>query len=419
MSSLLALVRDNRNYRWLLSALAVSLFGDWFGLIAVFTLLDTHGISSATVLGWVIVIRQLPIVLASPLAGVVADRLNRRNILILSDAARFVLTLLLLSPWAASVGFVYLILILMAIASAFFEPARQALTPDLVDREHLGTAAALGSIMWSVMIVVGSAIGGLVTEQYGWRAALLVDAATFVISAALTLRIVLPRSSPQTSQQPALESRSLSEFLALLRTDHRLRTLVTFKGWYGIGGAIFMLLPLFGQQVYRLGQSGALGISLLYVSRGLGALTGPLVARAWARGDPHRIRRCLTYAYPLLIVSYTLLGLTTGYSMVVLLVFFTHAGASVLYVFSSLLLQLSTDATMRGRAFGVDFALFTLTNSLSTVIFGYLIDAHLLTPHSAALTVGLMWILPFGLWLFRQRVFADPGCEIRDAPGPP
>jgi len=408
VSSLLALLRDNRNYRWLISALAVSLFGDWFGLIAVFTLLDTHGISSASVLGWVIVIRQLPIVLAAPLAGVVADRMNRRNILILSDLARFALTLLLLTPWASSVNFVYLVLVLMAIASAFFEPARQALTPDLMEREHLTTAAALGSIMWSIMIVLGSAVGGLVTEMFGWQAALVVDAATFLLSAAMTVRIHLPATSPHASQEQNQDSRSLGEFLAIVRADPQLRALITFKGWYGIGGAIFMLLPLFGQQVYRIGGNGALGISLLYVSRGLGALVGPLVARAWARGDPTRIRHCLTCAYPLLIAAYTLLGCSGSYEAVVTLVFFTHAAASILYVFSTLLLQLSTDGAMRGRAFGLDFALFTLTNSVSTILFGYLIDAHILNPHSAAVTVGLMWVLPFCLWLYRQRCFSRP-----------
>ncbi len=204
------LVRDNANFRNLWFGQIVSLLGDWFNLIASATLIAVLTGSGAAV-GGLFVVRMIAPFLVSPFAGVLADRMNRKHLLIATDLVRGVVVLgffLVREP-----GDVWLLYALTAVQlgiSGFFFPTRNALLPDLVDRADLGAANALSSATWSVMLALGTALGGFVAGGFGVAVAFAVDALTFFVSALIIVRIVYtptrPRGGPRPKSQRIRES---------------------------------------------------------------------------------------------------------------------------------------------------------------------------------------------------------------------
>ena len=170
------LIRGNANFRMLYLARLVSLFGDWFNLLAALALLRAIGADSAGAFGGVLILKMLPSALLAPVAGVVADRVSRRSLMIVADVVRAVIVAGMLSVlWYPEPMVVYVLLGLQSAVSVFFEPARSAMLPDIVSPEELTAANALGAATWSTMLALGSAIGGVFTATVGWHAGRALD----------------------------------------------------------------------------------------------------------------------------------------------------------------------------------------------------------------------------------------------------
>jgi MFS family permease len=172
MNVYLSLIRRRPQYRFLWFAQVVSLLGDWFNVIATVTIVAryTDSVQSVSLL---FLARGLPPFLFGPLAGVVADRFNRKTILIVSDVLRFFIVLgLLLVTSADRLWLVYVLTMLQFMVSAFFEPARAAILPSLVEGDELLTANTLSSATWSAVLAFGAAIGAFTADAFGVRAAL-------------------------------------------------------------------------------------------------------------------------------------------------------------------------------------------------------------------------------------------------------
>src|SRR5256885_8851884 len=178
-------VRRTAGFRRLYAANAVSQVGDWLNVVALLSLLlDLTGKGEAVAL--VYLTRFVPFFLLGPPAGVLADRISRRAILVTCDVLRAALVLCLLfvrSP--DQVWIVYLVMTAHAIASAFLEPAQAATLPSLVSREELVFASALENSLWSIAVAVGSAAGGVILALVGRCTAFVCDAASFLASALL------------------------------------------------------------------------------------------------------------------------------------------------------------------------------------------------------------------------------------------
>jgi MFS family permease len=185
----LTILRGNPNYRLLWSGEVVSLFGDWFNLIASAALISNLTQSGLAV-GGLFVVRMLAPFLISPIAGVAADRFNRKHLLVAADLARALVVLgFLFVREPHQVWALYALTAVQLGISGFFFPSRNALLPDIVNRAELGGANALSSATWSVMLALGAAIGGLVAGQWGIYPAFVIDSATFLVSALLIVRI--------------------------------------------------------------------------------------------------------------------------------------------------------------------------------------------------------------------------------------
>jgi hypothetical protein len=388
-----ALLRDNRPFRRLWYGQLASQLGDWFDTIALYTLVLRLGGSGADI-GLVLVCQALPSALVGPWAGVLADRLPRRAVLIAADLGRAVLVLLFVTVRDADqLWLVYAVSFAKFTLSAFFEPAREALVPDVVPRHHLVTANAISGLTWSTMLAGGAALGGLVVAGLGTDLAFVLDSVSFFLSAAFTWTVRVheshlagpPRAHPLDELREALA-------YVLARRDVTLYALS--KALWSIGGgAVLVLLPLFGRNVFPLGEEGALSMGLLYMARGVGASIGPVLAHRLGGGSLRALRRWLGPGFLLMAAGYLLFGSAGVLPLALAAVAVAHFGGSTQWVFSTALLQLSVPNRLQGRVFAVELTLYTLVFCISSYATGRA-AATGWSPQALAVAAGLLFVVP-------------------------
>jgi len=275
MREYLSFLRLRPAFRSLWLAQVISLTGDWFNTIASVIIVSRYTASGLAV-GSLFLARALPPFLLSPVAGVVADRFDRRKVLILSDVLRAgVVSCFLLINGPEDLWLLYVLTVLQFSVSAFFEPARAALVPALVESDELLTANTLSSITWSAMLTLGGAIGGLTASLFGVQVSLVVDALTFLASAAFLLTIQRPF---QANPVPSLESgwQNFVDGMNYVRKDLDVG-LVTLVKALGQVGSFDIIAALYASHVFRQGQEGATTLGLMFTAFGVGAVLGPLI----------------------------------------------------------------------------------------------------------------------------------------------
>ena len=212
-----SLLRRNRDFRLAYVSSAISLGGDWFLLVALFGLvLDLT--DSALAVAFLLAAQDLTYFAVSPFTGVLADRMDRKRLMVISDVARAVLCLGFLAiQTEALIWIAYPLLAVMACFMALFEPASAAALPNLVDRDDLRTASALSGSLWGTMLVVGAAVGGVITAVLGRDFAIVFDSLSFAGSALLILRITRSFQESRGAQKPEPLGRAAKETLAYAR----------------------------------------------------------------------------------------------------------------------------------------------------------------------------------------------------------
>lgn len=417
MNPYFAVVRNNRNFRMLFIGQTISQLGDWFNSVAVLALLlDLTG--SATAVAWMMIVQFLPVAFVGPVAGVVVDRVDRRRLMIATDIMRGVLILgLLLVRDREHVWIAYVVMSLTVAAAAFFEPARTATIPSLTTAEELMPANALASAMWSAMLAIGASLGGLVTAVAGRNTAFLINAASFFVSAYFIRQTrydsTPPASPPMTGLLALTGIPDLLEGLRYMRARAHVAALMFVKAGWGLAGGVLLLLTVMGQRVFPVGGSTAAGIGVLYGARGVGAAIGPIALR-WILGQkPKTLRRTIGPAYFVVGVFYVMLAWAPTLPLAALAVMLAHFGGAILWVFSTVLLQIEVPDRFRGRVFAVELALVTLASSVSSYWTGYELDRGGWSPRTMSFALGLMFCVPGTLWLLIESRWKEaPTAEM-------
>jgi MFS family permease len=348
----------SRNFRLLWSGQFVSFAGTQMQHAAVLwhvSLLAPPG-RKALALGIVGLVRILPIIVFSMVSGVVADALDRRRLMLVTQvtmgafsAAMAVLTF----SGAVSLWHVYLLAALGSAASAFDQPARQSLIPSLVPREDLANAISLNMIMVQMAAVGGPSLAGLVIAGLGIGWAYAFDALSF---GAAILSLVLMRDVPQTlpAQRAEISLAAALEGLRFVFSSALIRSTMLLDFFATFFSSAIALLPIFAQDVLHV---GARGYGWLYGAPAVGAVSASavmvrIVDRVERRGW-------------LLIAAVMCYGLATvgfGMSRSFWLTFFCLAmiGASdtVSTVLRNVIRQLATPDRLRGRMTSVNMIFF-------------------------------------------------------------
>ena len=407
----LELLRTNKDFRQLWLGQVVSQMGDWFNTIALYTIiLNLTG--SGRDIGLLMVARFLPSFVFGQLSGVLADRFSRRSIMIVSDLLRALVVLgFLLVRRADQLWILYVLTVAQLALSTFFEPAKTAAIPSIVSDRELVTANALSSVTWSVMLTLGAAVGGIITGWFGTDAAFILDALTYLLSAALILSIRLPSRPPRPKQKLTI-SRILGfsetvEGARYVKERTRVLALLLVKPAWGLGGGIITLLAIFGEKIFPVGGSPATGIGVLFAARGIGTAIGPIVARRIAGEGDARMQNTIGIAFLIGGLFYMAFGAATNFIFALVVLGIAHCGGSILWVFSTVLLQRGVEDQFRGRVFAAELALLTLTMALSNYATGEMLDRFAMSPRIIAIAMGALFIIPGVVWFLTH----DGGTE--------
>lgn len=386
-----SLLRSNRDFRSLYLASLISLGGDWFLIVALFGLvLELTGQAIAVAL--TIAVQDLTYFVASPFAGILADRLDRRRLMVAADLARAGLVLgFLFVRTEEAVALLYLLLAGIAVFSAVFEPAATAAMPNLVEDRDLSTANALSGSAWGTMLAVGAGLGGIVSAALGRDTAIVIDSVSFVISAFLILRIRTSFSETRTEREHASIREDTVETVRYAKKDHRVLALLGVKFGWGMAGGVLVVIPLLAHETF---DAGDVGLGLLMAARGVGALVGPFAGRAMLGPQDRRMFLAISVSLATFGVGYVMVGLAPTLLVVAPLVTFAHLGGGATWTLSGYGLQRIVPDRIRGRIFAVDGMLVTLTFGISSILTGVLADAFE-APRAAAIMGGiaLVWAL--------------------------
>lgn len=409
LSSYLYLLRNNSNYRRFWLSGVISQAGDWFNYIGIFVLL-TRLTGSGEAVSWFLIAKFIPTTILGPAAGVIADRFNRKVILVCCDLLRVLVVLCyLLVQEADQVYLIFLLALLQESLWSFWHPARQAVLPDICTREELNIANGLAGASWSVMLALGAAAGGFVSAVFGWHTAVLVDSLSFLVSASIMMTVVVStlarRKKRSFSLARMIGLHDLIDGIRYVRKHGEVAALLMVKSGWAMSGGILVLLTVFGEQVFSDGGRGGMS-GVLYSMRGIGAAVGPLLAwRIFGEGlQP--MRRAIGAAFFISSLAYLLFSMSPNIVVAGVCVFIGHIGGSIQWVFSTTLLHRLVDHRFRGRVFAAEMALLTLVLSLSTWLTGVALDKGV-DPRTIVVWLALLFLLPGSTWLLYLFRFAE------------
>ncbi len=401
------LLRRNRSFRQLWLGQVVSQMGDWFNTIALYTIILKLTGSGRDV-GLLLVARFLPSFLFGPISGVIADRFSRQRIMIVSDLLRAVVVLgFLFVRRPDQLWIIYVLTVFQLGLSTFFEPAKTAAIPSIVEDRELVAANAISSVTWSAMLTIGAAIGGFITGWFGTDVAFILDAATYLLSAALIASIRVPKRKKRERQKLSL-GRLLGitetiDGIRYVKDRPRVLALLLVKPAWGLGGGILTLLAVFGERIFPVGKDAAGGIGVLFAARGIGTAVGPIVARRIAGEANRRMQAFIGIAFLIGGIFYIAFGTATSFVFALVVLGLAHCGGSILWVFSTVILQREVEDNFRGRVFAAELALLTLTMAASNYITGELLDRFQISPRKVTVGIGFLFIIPGVTWFLTQR----------------
>jgi MFS family permease len=407
------LLRHNRNFRRLWMAQIVSEVGDWFYTLSIYTLLlQLTGHAGSVALA--LVLQVLPQTFVGPTAGVVNDRLRRKHVMIAADIVRFVVVLAMLFVRSRSmVWLVYPLLLAETTMAAFFEPARSSVIPNIAAEDEVLVANTLSSATWSVNLLIGASVGGVVAALFGRDTVFILNALSFLTSAFLISGMRF--AEPHAESAAPLRARDLVDYSPVLegiryiRSHPTLLPAVFAKAGELMVGPSWVIFTVMGAREFAVHGRGIdaaggamLGMSILLGGRGLGAMVGPLVAARWAGRSDHRLRLGILYGYLTIALGYGVLGASRSVWMAAACAMLAHMGGSTVWVFSTTLLQFHTEDRFRGRVFSADLGLASLTFAATAYLCGRLLDVGI-SPRTLATSTGVLMLVPAAILAFALR----------------
>ena len=382
----------------------VSEVGDWFYTLSIYTLLlQLTGHAGSVALA--LMLQVLPQTFVGPTAGVVNDRLKRKHVMIAADIIRCVVVLAMLFVRSRStVWLVYPLLLAETTMAAFFEPARSAVIPNITAEGEVLVANTLSSATWSVNLLIGASVGGVVAAFFGRDTVFVLNALSFLMSALLIggMRFAEPHADAAAPLRPRdlVDFSLVLEGIRYIRNHRTLLPAVFAKAGELMVGPSWVIFTVMGAREFAVHGHGInaaggamLGMSILLAGRGLGAMVGPLVAARWAGESDHRLRLGILFGYLIIACGYGVLGASRSVWMAAACAMLAHMGGSTVWVFSTTLLQLHTEDRFRGRVFAADLGLGSLTFAVTAYLAGRFLDAGI-SARTVATGTGLLMLVP-------------------------
>ncbi|HEY0004249.1 MAG TPA: MFS transporter [Pyrinomonadaceae bacterium] len=406
------LLRDNRSFRRLLSGQVVSELGNWFNFIAVLGLVRTVSLGAPEATAVLIVLRLAPFALFAPIAGAFADRWSRRALMIGSDLARAVFALgFLLVRGPEDIWIAYVCTAISTLLAAFFEAAKNASMPNITGGQGLLAGNALMFSTRFLLMSLGAALGGAASARFGYEAAFIINALSFLVSAYSIWLIPehAMREADDEAKAGPVEGRGRVRVWSDMREawayimEHRVVAALLGLNilWATGGGALNLIYDRLGGVVFaeRGGLKGDAGVAALYTAAGAGLFVGMLLARrAGAHVELHGKTApfigWMIFAHGLLLA---LAGLMPTLWLVGLMFFLSRVVIGIEFAIQDTLLMRLLPDNLRGRVITTDRAAEISVMSMTTVFYGWML--HSITPQTLTIISGLLSASPGIIWL--------------------
>ena len=377
-------VLKQRNFFLLWLGQLISIIGDWVLVIALpFYTYNLTG--SALASGGMFIVSTLPRLLLGSVAGVFVDRWDRKRTMIAADFLRVLLTLMLFLVRSRDLlWLIYASAFLESVVSQFFNPAKSAVIPMLVDKKDLLTANSLNGLSDALTRLVGSALGGMLLTWLGFSFVVFFDAATFLVSALMIMLVVIPRhpvehAAPGTTAASTKMADIWRDWIAGLKLVKRERLLLALFIVMGVallgdGMVTVLIVPL----VKNLMGGEAQLLGWLMAAEGIGGLLGGLLVGQFGKRIPPRLLSTVAlvsaglviialFTFPHSFLVYPLLG-------------FVGLTATAWFTSAETLLQMGVSDQFRGRIFGTLGTTMALAGLIGMAFAGTMADRVGLVP---------------------------------------
>ncbi|MCH1527966.1 MAG: MFS transporter [Candidatus Poseidoniaceae archaeon] len=383
------LLKTNKKFRTFWFAAVISMMGEWFNTIALFTLILKYSGSEA-MLGLLFTIRMLGFAVLQPITGLLSDRWSRKWIMVVSNLLQVGLALcFLLVDGPEDMWWLIGLSGLMMVLHGAYMTAERAALPNIVSKEELATANALDAATWSTALATGAFLGGLVVSEYGVNVAFIIDSLTFLLGALILLPLRVPQNVSNDMKGPILSTAftNIKAGFSRLIGEPRLKRIVFAKTTWNLagGGLAAVFLVLAGSRMSP-GEMAA-GIGLFFMARGIGTGIGPIIARKYLV-DKNKWPALVGILVSVSGFFYLLIGITLfeNLYLTIGLVIIAHSASGANWVLSTILTQQWVEDEVRGRVFSIDMLLMSISFSLSTFSAGWLLDNT-----DLSLKLGMIW----------------------------
>ncbi len=383
----------HRNFRLFLSGQLISLVGTWMQQVAQSWLIYRMT-GSAFLLGLVGFVGQAPALFFGPIGGHVADRYDRRRVIVITQSLSMLLAFVLAALTLTGVIREWHIIVLAAclgIVNAFDMPVRQAFLVQMVDREDLMNAIALNSSMFNGARIIGPAIAGLTVAAIGEGWCFLANGVSYIAVITGLLMMSVPRLAPQSISTSPLAN--IAEGFRYVKDTRPIRALLLLLALVSFAGMPYtVLMPVFAENILH---AGARGLGILMGASGVGALIGSvmLAMRSSVRG----LGRWVAWASAAFGASAVAFAMSKSYPLSVLLLVPVGISMMVQMASSNTLIQSMVKEELRGRVMAVYSMTFVGIGPFGALLAG-----------SLAGRIGAPWTVALGgiLTLIGAATFA-------------
>lgn len=339
----------HRGFRLLWIATVLSSTARWADMVVVGWL--TLELTDSALMVGIVAASKMAGYLTAPFMGVVADRMNRRVLLVIAAGVNLAVSALMLVLFVSgslALGHIIALALVSSLTWALDNPTRQAFVPDLVDREHLTNAIALNAVATEITVVVGPALGGILIPALGMGGAYALIAAIYLLD--LVVLLMLNDVKHVVSDVPESPVRSLIGGLRYVWGNQTVLVLLVIACLLNLLAAPYRyaFLPVFSRYIL---DAGPTGYGMLTAMAGLGAL----VAGLWvvSLGNFGRKGRMLAWNAVAWPVSLLLFAVSTSYSVSLALVFVAGLTQAIVWTVIATLILSHTTQPMRGRVMGL------------------------------------------------------------------
>lgn len=410
-------VMQYRDFRLLWTGQLISIIGSQMRIVAVdwqvYHIATAQGIAPALALGFIGLMRLIPMTISALFAGVVADRYERRYVIAVTSIIALLASVVLAVAGSLAdpaLWLVYAMVVVTAISGAFEMPARQALIPSLVPPDRLTQAMSAGIVSWQLGTVLGPSIAGILIASLGVVPLYWIDAASYlaVVYAALQMKTV---SKPAASRAPVRLADAFEGLRFVFKSKIIASTMVLdfFATFFG---AATTLMPIFANDILGV---GAQGYGFMRAAPAVGAFVAALFLTS------RKIRR----QGPVLLVAVAVFGLATAifgastwYPLTLVALAITGTADTVSMVIRGTLRQLLTPDELRGRMTAVNMVFVAGGPQLGEFVVG--LTASVIGAPVAVLIGGTLCVLLVGGTALRTpelRQFDTPEHSIAKATG--